>query len=814
MGFLRMSTSELRLLLLEAAREASNEPVAAWEAMLRVGSAAPDTATVAPPSPDTPPSPRFSDALAGGISPDLVKPEQGIPADQDHLDMSTYVGMLAAVIARRDTPLPVSIGLFGEWGSGKSYFMGLMRDRVDTLKHSTSAEYCHDIVQIGFNAWSYADTNLWASLGDEIFRQLAGPAASSETDKRPDELRKELRQTMQRAQELQAAKEKAEQEATQLHAELAKARGEYSQSLKALVRATVEEVGGVELDGVWSTLGVTDPTEQVDTLTEQAQGARTDLRTARQITANKWARVSAVVGALGILALLTVPFLGEQASAIVARTGGAALTAACVTLAVIVRKVAAAVRKVQGAASSIRSRIAEDADARVAVNVAAVRQAQAREQVLQAQLDEVLVRAGELGRELVDINPGQRLYSFLGERAASADYRGQLGLISTIRRDFQQLIQLMDRWRANPDDTACRPIDRIVLYIDDLDRCAPPQVVDVLQAVHLLLALDLFVVVVGVDPRWLLHSLRDQYRRVLAMNPDSDERTWISTPTDYLEKIFNIPFVLPPMTSEGFGHLLERLAGSPDEPAPTEKPLAAATASDTPTAQTAPVLRRVPPESSTPSTAQPLLTAEATSEVGRQTPAGTATELPVALPPRPLTRPELDLLSALSPMVGTPREAKRLLNLYRMLRSTRDLSNASRFIGTPDQPGEYQAAAVLLALLTAFPRLVGELLAAPADPEQNVAGGLCNRPTGETTAWAQFVASLEPQQCDGSWRNAVSARMDNSEREEWAQLVQAACQSAALVKLADLTAFCFWGPHVARFSFVLSNLNSESAPTD
>jgi hypothetical protein len=36
-----------------------------------------------------------------------------------------------------------------------------------------------------------------------------------------------------------------------------------------------------------------------------------------------------------------------------------------------------------------------------------------------------------------------------------------------------------------------------------------------------LLALDLFVVVVGVDPRWLLHSLRDQYRTTLtAPSPD------------------------------------------------------------------------------------------------------------------------------------------------------------------------------------------------------------------------------------------------------------------------------------------------------
>jgi hypothetical protein len=78
---------------------------------------------------------------------------------------------------------------------------------------------------------------------------------------------------------------------------------------------------------------------------------------------------------------------------------------------------------------------------------------------------------GQVGTPDGDINPGQRLYGgFLSERAASSDYRGQLGLISTIRKDFQKLIELMDDWRKKPDDKARRPIDRIVLYIDDLDR--------------------------------------------------------------------------------------------------------------------------------------------------------------------------------------------------------------------------------------------------------------------------------------------------------------------------------------------------------
>src|SRR5262245_63527213 len=119
----------------------------------------------------------------------------------------------------------------------------------------------------------------------------------------------------------------------------------------------------------------------------------------------------------------------------------------------------------------------------------------------------------------------------------------------------------MVEWKD--DDDAPAPIERIVLYIDDLDRCSPEQVVEVLQAVHLLLALELFVVVVGVDPRWLLRALRGEYRAMLTGEgsaPDEDE-WWQTTPQDYLEKIFNIPFRSEEHTSElqSLRHLVCRL---------------------------------------------------------------------------------------------------------------------------------------------------------------------------------------------------------------------------------------------------------------
>ena len=69
------------------------------------------------------------------------------------------------------------------------------------------------------------------------------------------------------------------------------------------------------------------------------------------------------------------------------------------------------------------------------------------------------------------------------------------------------------------ENRALSPIERIILYIDDLDRCPPKRVVEVLEAVHLLLAFDLFVVVVAVDARWLERSRTNRITHANAKAP-------------------------------------------------------------------------------------------------------------------------------------------------------------------------------------------------------------------------------------------------------------------------------------------------------
>src|SRR5262249_5961202 len=118
------------------------------------------------------------------------------------------------------------------------------------------------------------------------------------------------------------------------------------------------------------------------------------------------------------------------------------------------------------------------------------------------------------------------------------------GLVSRIHGDFKRMSELLTDPPAEVKGDLPK-IDRIVLYIDDLDRCEPQRVVEVLKAVHLILAVPLFVVVIAVDPRWLLSSLKLHYAELFGVQDDEEE--WQSTPLHYLEKIIQVPFALRPM---------------------------------------------------------------------------------------------------------------------------------------------------------------------------------------------------------------------------------------------------------------------------
>ncbi|MGQ4390641.1 P-loop NTPase fold protein [Streptomyces sp. SAS_270] len=93
----------------------------------------------------------------------------------DELDRTDDAAALAELVTARTATPPLAVGLFGDWGEGKSHFLNLLRQEVETAARPDNPLSHTAVRQVQFNAWHYAETDLWASLVAELFAQLATP---------------------------------------------------------------------------------------------------------------------------------------------------------------------------------------------------------------------------------------------------------------------------------------------------------------------------------------------------------------------------------------------------------------------------------------------------------------------------------------------------------------------------------------------------------------------------------------------------------------------------------------------------------------
>jgi KAP family P-loop domain len=95
------------------------------------------------------------------------------------------------------------------------------------------------------------------------------------------------------------------------------------------------------------------------------------------------------------------------------------------------------------------------------------------------------------------------------------------------RAEFEELVRAADF-----------PV--VVVLVDDLDRCMPEQVLDVLQAIRLFLAVEGTAFVLATDERVVRDAVRLRY-------PQAASASETDLPREYLEKIVQVPLRIPPL---------------------------------------------------------------------------------------------------------------------------------------------------------------------------------------------------------------------------------------------------------------------------
>jgi hypothetical protein len=684
-------------------------------------------------------------------------PDRGNPPDS--LNIDRYVDAFARVAASKALKPPLSVGLFGDWGSGKSFFMDRVHDRIEELTAADAKDakdlYLRKVCQIKFNAWHFAETDLWASLVSTLFnelrRYLDGPDDDADEFNRllnkleiATALQADAQRQLDGAQEaLAQAEQEVEQAEVQLR-DLPPPAPPTDDELRALLGKKVREAftpsepageelaellnDAYELTGRKEYKAARERLAKGETTVQEAQRLIADTRAMamragfwwRLLTAAKlpktpqfWAVVVAVVAIpfvfIVVQSRVDVP-IGWAAGLLEAVTiVGAVATWARTTLS----RAAPMLNRLDWIQRSIETEIdaAKDKDRlrfEAAREDAARREVEARRTVegARASLAEASARADAAATALRESRSEARLAKYIRERASSADYAQYLGLIAMIHRDFETMSTLIAGASQGGQDDIPH-VDRIVLYIDDLDRCYPPErVVRVLEAVHLLLFFPLFVVFVGVDSRWVSRSLNRHYEQMLSdeslLRHVTDAASSQRAPAnsqDFLEKIFQVPFWLRRMDPPAVQRMIHSLI-TPAEIEPADA------AAQEPTGE-GPAAEIQDGAGPAPQNSPPPPGKAAAQTVANEAELDDATlGEPTASPTEALriSQAELDFMDKVAPLMPrTPRSVKRFVNIYRLYKAALSAPALARFLGTPEHAGNFRAVQVLLALVIGTP---------------------------------------------------------------------------------------------------------------
>lgn len=691
--------------------------------------------------------------------------------EDDSLNISRYVSAFARVMASRALSPPLSIGLFGDWGSGKTFFMNQLREEIKALSgdETESKElYWPNICPIAFNAWHYAETDLWASLVSTIFNELR-----SYLDQENDDA-DEFNKVLNRLEIASALREEAQTDLQNAEARVKRANREVRDAesklrklepakplsdaqLRNVLSASVDENCGAPLEELRELLNTAAEVSGSPRLKEAAkdlESSAISVERAREVfaetqvlasragfwwrilSAAKVYRTCAFWWIVGLAAAIPAAIVYLQTwlqvglgwfglLAELLLLGGAATTWVSTRLArasPVFDRLDALQATIEEKIESAKSKDRDDYEERVRTaettrKNAEEKLASAMANVTAARLEEERAKAS-----LRESTSQARLGRFIQERVGSADYEKHLGLIAMIHRDFQKLSDLMEKQRAEQADPDLPRVDRIILYIDDLDRCYPPtRVVRVLEAVHLLLFFPLFVVVVGVDSRWVSRALNKHYEDMLA-----DESIRAGTPDqegaqrapadsqDFLEKIFQVPFWLRKMEPASVRRMINSLI-STDEIDSRQPP-----DPDVPDSngegELDDLATLVPAQQASPDPGPSIpLRSPARHVTAEAEAAPKMTDEPDKLPAEGLliTEDEFSFMNEVAPLMPrTPRSVKRFVNIYRLYKAALSAEGLGRFLGTPDRPGNFRSVQVLLALVTGTPQFAKQVIGA------------------------------------------------------------------------------------------------------
>jgi formylglycine-generating enzyme required for sulfatase activity/energy-coupling factor transporter ATP-binding protein EcfA2 len=100
---------------------------------------------------------------------------------------------------------------------------------------------------------------------------------------------------------------------------------------------------------------------------------------------------------------------------------------------------------------------------------------------------------------------------------------------------------------------------RLIVFVDDLDRCLPEKAVEVLEAIKLFLEVKGVVFVLGMDQTVIRQGIEARYAAAFHRREDGERAELPIQGDSYLQKIVQIPFHLPALAMEDVADFINEL---------------------------------------------------------------------------------------------------------------------------------------------------------------------------------------------------------------------------------------------------------------
>lgn len=621
---------------------------------------------------------------------------------EDHLDISKDVLAFSKVMSAKSFKPPLAIALFGTWGSGKSFFMNKLKNKIEELSlKGKNSPYCEGVAQIHFNAWSYLDANLWASIVTQIFEGLSNyisndTKAKEYKDDIEKELSRQLNVTKEEIQDLEKRREAVKDQITKLRKQ--------KSSLKSTLNKNIQKIEENSFQEVIAKIDTEFKVSQKITNAIQTNSSgkitsadlkrivpdkywKNPIMLYERIQSNytfiveflRWDKIgwNLIILGLILLVIIITPIILQESIQFLKNVDLSipqAFLSLLVTITAMYKRAETVLQKLRPLIASFW-KIKTEYEGKLEESLFNYEQ---QEKVLKIRIEhskneiesvndkiqQSSYAKNDLEFRIDNALASEALYSFIEKRAGNEEYQQYLGIVSIIRKDFEILSTLfLEHKKENNKGEEFRkrfekPLERIILYIDDLDRCPDERVVEVLEAVNLLMSFPLFVVVVGVDPRWVKNALLKKYKLQFArqMNGNNDSNGFFPiAPTDYLEKIFQVPFHLKEASDKSVKYMIKTIS---------------------PTADSTPILDDSSETDSKEGDYQ--ISVEDSVKIGEEVKVNISspqlgnTDQTESLV---LSEREIELMQDLSPIIGNnPRAIKRFVNVYQIVRAHEELS--------------------------------------------------------------------------------------------------------------------------------------------